>query len=123
MRILVIENDQGVSDTFREFFEFCGHTCETANDRVTTILQVFTKKFDVIFADLPLPDLDHGRFASIVEANDPERKIRIVVVSNYDVHNKETILKEIGVGKIFKNFPSLDLLEKSILKLENTASN
>jgi CheY-like chemotaxis protein len=86
-------------------------------------LQIFAKNFDLIFADLPLPDLDYGEFASIVESNDPQRKIRIVVISNEAEYDKETILKEIGVGMILKNFPSLKLLEKNILKFENTVSS
>jgi DNA-binding response OmpR family regulator len=82
MKILVVENDKQLADTFKEFFEFYGHHCEIATNRNAAIMLLSAKKFNTIVADLPLSDFDCRSFVFNILANYPDKKVKVFVISN-----------------------------------------
>ncbi len=121
MKILVIENDKGLIDTYREFFDLCGHEYEIAANKEAATLLFLSFKCDIIIADLPLPDFDCRRFVLNL-ADSRIDKNRVIVMSNKGFNeNDRRILNEIGIVPIFKSELPLKLFEKDIADMKKFA--
>lgn len=128
MKILVLEQDESLSETYREFFEECGHKCQTACDRKSAILHLRSQKYDTLLADLPIPDFDFGDLLDTLHDNLLNKQIRIFVVRPFEFSvNTYNILKQIGITGFFTKSLSKSLLnqifseEKKQLEIKNKA--
>lgn len=58
MRILIIEDNQGIAETIGDFLGGCGHVCDFALDGVTGLHLAVTQSYEVIILDVMLPGID-----------------------------------------------------------------
>jgi DNA-binding response OmpR family regulator len=121
MEILVIEDDQSLAETYRELFDICGHKYVIATNKDTAVLLLLSFKFDIIIADLPLPDFDCRRFVSSL-ADNHNNVSKIIVTANKGMReNDRKILYEVGIVPIFKSELPFELFEKNISDIRKIA--
>jgi len=65
VKILVIEDEQGLRDSIREYFAGGGNICETASDYTSALEKINMYRYDCILLDITLPN---GNGLDILEA-------------------------------------------------------
>jgi DNA-binding response OmpR family regulator len=56
LKILIIEDEQGLRDSIEEYFTEAGSVCETAHNYQTAIAKVNLYRYDCVVLDITLPD-------------------------------------------------------------------
>jgi len=114
MKILMICNNRDVAETIKEFFDVCGHKCEVAADRKSAVLLLFLNKFDIVIADLPLPDFDYSDLLISLKRNGTTNA-KVFIVAETDLSTSTTnILREVGITGVLKKPLSVRLLERML---------
>ena len=117
MRILVLEHDKALAQTYKEFFEACNHTCSLASDRRSAFLLLSTQRFDTLLADLPMGGFDYGDLLNLIQNYKGSEKIRVFVVRPTEFSTDTyAILKQIGIAGFFTKSITVDLLQKIFSK-------
>ncbi len=58
MKILIVEDEQGLRESIEDYFSEAGNVCETASDYKTAMAKVNVYHYDCILLDITLPDGD-----------------------------------------------------------------
>ncbi len=56
MKLLVIEDEQGLRESIRDYFTDAGNICEVAADHTSAIQKINVYRYDCIILDISLPD-------------------------------------------------------------------
>ena len=83
LRIFIVEDDPEMQKTYRQYLEAAGHAVSAAFDMAYALHRLATKRYDVLIADIGLPDgngwemmrnvqLAHPLFAIAVTGRDSE---------------------------------------------------
>jgi DNA-binding response OmpR family regulator len=79
MKILIIEDEQGLRQSIQKYLEYQGYVCEAAGDFVTGMEKVRTFNYDCVVVDIGLP---YGNGLDIVkELKEIESKSGIIIIS------------------------------------------
>ena len=126
VKMLIIDDDEGLCNSIKFFFE--DHDCDviTANDGMEGIEKFDEQKPDIVLIDLNMPKLGGHKVVSYISRKSPE--IPVIVVSGTGVIHEAVRAMNMGawefVTKPIMKFESLELsvlrsLEKSTLIKEN----
>jgi two-component system, NtrC family, response regulator AtoC len=77
-RILVVDDQAMVAESLKMALEFSGYEVHTAENGRMALALFEPQKFDVIFTDFEMPEMNGHEFASIVKARDPRQPIIMV---------------------------------------------
>ena len=72
MKILVVDDNNSITDLFSKFFKAKGHECIVTNDGREGLTMCHTNKFDAIILDLAMPEFT-GKDFQIGRASCRER--------------------------------------------------
>lgn len=92
MKILIVEDDQAVSDSLKIGLERAGHTCGLAKTGAEA-LDLVSEGFEIVTLDLGLPDMDGQDLCKLLRA---KTDIPIVVLSARDQEIDRVIALELG---------------------------
>lgn len=89
IRILIVDDQVGMLETFTDILEAKGYHVETAEDGFTAIDKVKQNSFDIIFMDIKMPGINGVQtFREIKKINE---KTRVIMMTAYAV---EDLIKE-----------------------------
>ena len=116
-RILLVEDDEAVLDSTKEYLETLGYEVVPAFDgKNASDILIDDDNFDVIFSDLNMPEMDGTVLFEYIK-NNPELKEIPFVMTSGDIR-MERYLKLRGVaGFILKGQPGENLLKNTIEKV------
>jgi CheY-like chemotaxis protein/anti-sigma regulatory factor (Ser/Thr protein kinase) len=97
-RILVIEDDEDVSDLLSAILTEGGHEVETASDGSTGIKLFKEKEFDLVFTDLGMPGMSGWQVAEKVKSIN--RRVPVTLITGWNVDLKQSEMKKNGVDLI-----------------------
>ena len=102
--ILVVDDDQSVTDTFARMLRMEGYTVYTALNPETGLEMAAQKRPDAIILDLRMPILSGLQFLRVLRANPALRKTRVTIVTgDYFVDERMTSqLESLGASVRFK---------------------
>lgn len=84
-RILLVEDDLHVAETFAELLELEGYRVTVAHDAAAALQQVRHQPVDIVLCDLTLPGgMDGCGFARACRDDPMLRRLHLVAVSGYD---------------------------------------
>lgn len=118
IKILVVDDQIGMLETFTDILEDKGYNVETAEDGFTAIDKVKAGSFDIIFMDIKMPGINGVQtFREIKKIND---KTRVIMMTAYAVEDliKEAI-EEGAYTVIYKPF-DMDKVIRTIQRLLKT---
>ena len=101
--ILVVDDSQTDRETLKTILEERGYGVVTASSGAEALAMVKEKRFDIIFLDVRLPDIDGVEFFEQVKAIDPE--VAVIMMTGYS--EAELMQKVISHGAytcIYKPF-------------------
>ncbi len=114
-KILVIDDEEDIRDIICEFCELNGYECVKASNGKEAI-EIFNKeKFDIVFSDIKMPDIDGYEFVKkIKEVN---KKIPIVIISGFIDDRTKNKFNEIGIDFYLEKPFKLSDIDNLIQKL------
>ena len=109
MRLLLVDDDEGIRDLLRSFVEAIGHESLQACNGEEALGLLRAEPVDVVVTDLHMPVMDGWTFAKSVKETYP--KVRIVGVAGKKLSEAMEPLFDAFVGKPFH----LDDLQRAIV--------
>ena len=67
LNILIVDDDENASELFKEILELRGHNVVTLNEGVRCISNIQTQKYDLIFLDYHIGDIDGVDLADFIK--------------------------------------------------------
>jgi two-component system, OmpR family, response regulator PrrA len=122
-RILVVDDDEGVTTTFARMLRLEGFDVRTALNGEMGLLEASKSRPDAIILDLRMPLLDGLRFLRRLRADHEHRDVRVAIVTG-DYFLDDDIaaeLRQLGAEVKFKPLWLDDLvgLARNLLKVTN----
>jgi PAS domain S-box-containing protein len=117
LRILVVDDDQGISRTLEEMLEADGCCVEVADDGVRALEKLATAPFDLVLSDVVMPNMDGYELYHQVCEKYPTIPVLMMTAFHYD---KDHIIKRSRMegleGVIFKKPVDPDRLRRTIVE-------
>ncbi len=117
LRILVVDDDQGISRTLQEMLETDGCLVEVAEDGKQALEKLANARFDLVLSDVVMPRMDGYELYHQVQKKYPELPVLMMTAFHYD---KDHIIKRSRMegleGVIFKKPVDPDRLRRTIVE-------
>jgi CheY-like chemotaxis protein len=112
--VLVVDDQRMVSDALKMTLEFDGYEVQTAESGREALAIFEPGKFDVVFTDFEMPEMNGHELASIIKARAPRQPI-IMVTAYVDMIAEMTPVPQVDlvIGKPW----SIDGLRAAIRKV------
>ncbi len=111
--IIVIDDDESILKFFRDLFNEMDLLIDTETDGMTGISRILEKKYELVFLDVMLRDMNGLKVLKAVKSayND----IRIIMISGYLTEEIiEQALSYGADGYLYKPLSAMDVLSKTI---------
>jgi two-component system response regulator PrrA len=122
-RILVVDDDEGVTSTFARMLRLEGFDVRTALDGEMGLREASQSRPDAIILDLRMPLVDGLRFLQRLRADNEQRDVPVAIVTgDYYLDDEVTDeLRRLGAEVTFKPLWLDDLvgLARNLLKVTN----
>ena len=103
LRILVADDDSGISRTLKEMLEVDGCEVETAENGARALEKLADGRFDLLLSDVVMPEMDGHELYTKVRSDYPDLPVLMMTAFHYD---KDHIIKRSRMegleGVIFK---------------------
>lgn len=93
-RILVIEDEDDVRESYLDMFEFFGYEVDSAPNGREGIVKVTNSDYDIVLTDLNMPEMDGIEVLKIIKKNKPY--IEVIVITGYAT--LENAIKAMKIG-------------------------
>ena len=117
LRILVVDDDQGISRTLQEMLEMDGCLVEVAEDGKRALEKLALAPFHLVLSDVVMPHMDGYELYRQVQKKYPELPVLMMTAFHYD---KDHIIKRSRMegleGVIFKKPVDPDRLRRTIVE-------
>jgi CheY-like chemotaxis protein len=117
LRILVVDDDQGISRTLQEMLEADGCQVEVAEDGKRALEKLARAPFDLVLSDVVMPHMDGYELYRQVQKKYPDMPVLMMTAFHYD---KDHIIKRSRMegleGVIFKKPVDPDRLRRTIVE-------
>lgn len=114
MKLLIVDDEKGITDSLKDFFIHRGFSVETANSGEEALITVKTNKPDIIFLDIRMRGISGLDVLEKIKKMD--RSIKVIMLT---IHEEKEIVnkaKELGADEyIIKPF-RVDYLEEVVIK-------
>jgi len=116
-RILVIDDERAVRELISDALKIEGHDVLTANDGKEGLDLISQHRFDLVFCDLRMPEMDGQALYEEVQRYHPQVLKRIVfVTAQANSADYGPFLRETGIPVIEKPF-TLSQLRQAVTKM------
>jgi CheY-like chemotaxis protein len=116
-RILVIDDERAVRDLISDALSIEGHDVMTAENGKEGLDLIGQYRFDLVFCDLRMPEMDGQAFYEEVQRDHPQVLKRIVfVTAQANSSDYGPFLRETGIPVIEKPF-TLGQLRQAVAKM------
>jgi DNA-binding response OmpR family regulator len=116
-KILIVEDEEDISDILSEMLKFFGYTVTVIADGVDAWCEVTSTEYDLVLTDLRLPGIDGMELLTKMRLHG--LKTPVLIVSGIDLRGSRATLNKLGrcdtVQKPFK----MEELEDKIARLIN----
>ena len=93
-RILVIEDEEDVRESYLDMFEFFGYEVDSAPNGREGVVKVTNNDYDIVITDLNMPEMDGIEVLKVVKKNKPY--IEVIVITGYAT--LENAIKAMKIG-------------------------
>lgn len=81
MKLLVIDDERSIRNTLKEILEFEGHTVDVAEDGRAGLEIAMQKKYDAVFCDIKMPNMDGIEF--LEKFSDASLEEPVIMISGH----------------------------------------
>ena len=120
--ILLLDDDEDLSDALKELLESRNFIVTTANDGVAGLREVMQTDFDVIICDMLMPGMPGDMFYLAAKTVKPAMASRFLFITGHRGNPKvDEFLKSIDALVLFKPVLTDDLVRMISLVLQQSA--
>lgn len=114
LNILLIDDNEQISNMLNTFLTLVGHNCTISNDGKLGLELIENQKFDVILLDLAIPEFDGFDIINSLEKRNMIKNNKIILFTASGISQKELdVLVKRGIHSyILKPIELDELLEK-----------
>jgi len=111
MRILIVDDNESVARVLEEILTREGHTVDVASSGHGAEGFLLNQEYDVAVIDVILPDTSGVELCQLVRERDPDRKMKLVLMSGYGTDRMREMGTEAGADLFLpKPFTRQDIL-------------
>jgi len=111
--IIVIDDDESILEFFRDVFNEMDLIIDTETDGMTGISRILKKKYELVFLDVMLHDMNGLKVLKAVKS--AFNNIKIIMISGYLTEEIiEQALSYGADGYLYKPLSAMDVLSKTI---------
>ena len=111
--IIVIDDDESILEFFRDVFNEMDLIIDTETDGMTGISRILEKKYELIFLDVMLRDMNGLKVLKAIKSAYSD--IRVIMISGYLTEEViEQALSYGADGYLYKPLSAMDVLSKTI---------
>ena len=131
MKILIIEDEQGLRESIEEYFTEAGNICETASDYATALSKINIYRYDCILLDITLPGGNGIDLLRTVKDHNYSDGVLIISAKNslddklegLDLGADDYLVKPFGLKELFSRIRAVlrrrKITEPDIVKVAN----
>jgi signal transduction histidine kinase len=93
-KILVIEDEDDVRESYLDMFEIFGYEVDSAPNGREGVIKVTNNEFDIVITDLNMPEMDGIEVLKVIKKNKPY--IEVIVITGYAT--LENAIKAMKIG-------------------------
>ncbi|VFJ12535.1 response regulator [Candidatus Nitrosocosmicus franklandus] len=111
MKVLIVDDNENITEVVKDFFELGNIECKTINNGVEGLAEIQNSNYDLILLDIAIPD--YSGLDILDELKNKSIKSKNIVLFTASLFNPEDIEKysSIGVKEICEKPVSLEKLE------------
>jgi CheY-like chemotaxis protein len=115
MKILVIDDNQSITNVISKFLKMKGHDCVTENEGRSGLARCLSQSFDAILLDLSMPEFSGKEFIDTLVKQGKIKDHRIIVFTSLPLGmiNIEKSANR-GIVQVLQKPVELDLLLKTL---------
>ena len=117
LEILIVDDEQEIANSLRQFFVSKGYTVTVANDGNRALEVICTNRPHLVFLDIRMPGMDG--LAVLRHIREADRSIKVIMVTAFGT--KEIVEEALRLGAVdFIRKPfTVDYLERDVIKKVN----
>ena len=119
-KIVVVEDNQSLSDIYKTRLELLGYTCFVAYDGKEALKVIEKQLPDLVLLDLMVPEIAGDKILQLMRESEWGKKIPVYIISNLNEADAPAGLRDYGIEgyavKANLSNDQLDRLVDSILK-------
>ncbi len=119
LKILVVDDDEGIGDILNEYLSWCGHNLKVVNNGTDAIGLIVKEGFDLVLTDLIMPKV--SGFDLIKFMNELDKRPKIGLVTGSGDKLKIVIENGLNVDFIIRKPFNLSEIAEKINNLFKTA--
>jgi len=114
IRILLVDDEASIRQMLKKGLRRHGYSCETAENGVSALKLLSKRDFDIVIADIKMPEMDGIELTQVVKS---KYQAEVIVITGYyeDFHYEEMI--EIGASDFLEKPIRLEELNVRILRV------
>ena len=122
LNILIVDDDTNSSELFKEILELRGHNVITLDEGVKCISKCLNDKFDIIFVDYHIGDIDGVELTDCLK--DVIKTKSLIYAYTGDNSNKSIeLFKNVGMNGVFIKPLNINVINEFMAELENKNNN
>jgi PAS domain S-box-containing protein len=111
-RVLWVDDDKMITESANDILELLGHNCNVENSGKNALKYLDKNTCDIVFTDIGMPEMNGWQLAEAIR-NKFGKKIKIVIVSGWDVEEKTQ--KEKGIDFVLQKPFTVSELEDILM--------
>lgn len=113
LRVLLVDDDRVTGLTMQHYFDANVARFQSVGNAETAVaIMEKNPAWDVVISDYVLPGMDGGAFLKKAKAIQP--KLKTILITSYDPHDIDTILKENDIDHFISKPVSIDSLHYAL---------
>ncbi|MGC1122637.1 MAG: response regulator [Candidatus Methanofastidiosia archaeon] len=110
LHILIVDDDEGMTETLKDILEYVGYHVETAEDGYTALEKVGQHSYDAAFVDFRMPGIDG--LETVRRIKQADSSIHLFMITAFPVENLEqNALKEGAQEVLYKPLEIKSILD------------
>ncbi|MBU7035462.1 MAG: response regulator [Theionarchaea archaeon] len=110
IHILIVDDDEGMTETLKDILEHVGYHVGIAEDGCTALEEMEHDSYDVAFVDFRMPGIDG--LEAIRRIRKADSSIRLFMITAFPVENLEqNVVKEGAQGVLYKPLDIKNILD------------
>ena len=81
MKVLVVDDDDGIRDSLTCFLDSEGHHCQTARNGLEALEALDNYTPDVVVADINMPQMSGVELIKHIRCDHPNKKIAVILIT------------------------------------------
>lgn len=111
MKVLIIDDNESITEAVKDFFELDSIDCKTVNDGKAGLMEIENQNYDLILLDIALPNFTGLDILNELKRLGVENKNIIIFTASVFKSNQVSEFLQIGVREVLAKPISLDKLD------------